>query len=345
VRRERSRLFFFYSPMTDLILQQLAAPIARRIPLADKLEAYRLCDGAGDQIPGLYLDRFGTVAIAHLVGDERLIEELEQELRHSSDQICELCGCSTLYLRAHRNQAKQTAESEAALISGPGVAQLQIFENGVSYIVRPADQVNAGLFLDTRDLRRWLIANTQGKKVLNLFAFTGSLGIAAWFGGASSVTQVDIAKGILRWARENWVLNGGDDPARSPMRFIEEDSGAFLDREARRQVRGNFEPYDLVLLDPPSFGSSKGVRFSILSDLPALIGRALRVVKPGGELFVTANSRELTSDRIMELIVEQAAQNGIEIQKLESVHPPSCDFTSQAQDSLAIRGARVSIAP
>jgi 23S rRNA G2069 N7-methylase RlmK/C1962 C5-methylase RlmI len=152
-----------------------------------------------------------------------------------------------------------------------GAAKFRIrFRSGSTPLHHP------GLFLDHAPLREWLRLKCGGLRVLNTFAYTGSLSVAAGLGGASHVTTLDLSKPIVRWAEENWALN---ELAADRARFIAGDVFERLPRLARQG-----EKFDLVILDPPSF--SRGVKgaFSTAKDLTRLHELAMAVLDEGGYL-------------------------------------------------------------
>ncbi|MFN7683962.1 MAG: class I SAM-dependent methyltransferase, partial [Oligoflexia bacterium] len=120
-----------------------------------------------------------------------------------------------------------------------------------------------GLFLDHEPLRQWLVSGGEcrGKKVLNTFAYTGSLSVAAWVGGAAHVDTLDLSKATLAWARQNIELNGGGSNAE----FYAGDFFELLPQFIRQGRK-----YGVVISDPPSFSRSKRGNFSTQKDLVKL---------------------------------------------------------------------------
>ena len=125
----------------------------------------------------------------------------------------------------------------------------RVTEDGLEFFINLQDYVDTGLFLDHRETRKMVRAESDGRKFLNLFAYTGSFSVYAAAGGASSTTTVDWSNTYIDWAKRNMALNGFTDESH---RFESMDALDFL-KLAR--LRG--ESWDLVVVDPPTFSNSK----------------------------------------------------------------------------------------
>lgn len=153
--------------------------------------------------------------------------------------------------------------------------------------VNLTDYLDTGLFLDHRPVRRWLGENARGKRLLNLFCYTGAATVHAAVGEAASTTSVDLSKTYLAWLRRNLALNACDD-----RRHRTEHADA---REWLAECR---ERYDLIFLDPPSFSNSKRMDGSldIQRDHVALVENAMHCLAPGGILVFSTNLRSFRLD-------------------------------------------------
>jgi 23S rRNA (cytosine1962-C5)-methyltransferase len=149
-------------------------------------------------------------------------------------------------------------------------------EQGLKFWVDLSAHLDTGLFLDHRLTRARVRDEAAGKNVLNLFAYTGSFTVYAAAGKARRTTSVDLSNTYLDWAQRNLALNGLEKPQH---RLIRADVRTWL-----KQARPEF---DLVVLDPPSFSSSKAMRgtLDIQRDHPRLLREALAVVARGGALY------------------------------------------------------------
>jgi 23S rRNA (cytosine1962-C5)-methyltransferase len=137
-----------------------------------------------------------------------------------------------------------------------------------------------------REQRRNIGRFVTGRRVLNTFAYTGALSVAAARAGAAAVTSVDLSSGVLAWARENFRLSGfaGDDPR---FRFEVSDVRRFMQKEVERGTL-----YDTVILDPPTVSAARASQWSMKRDYPQLIALAAKLLpSSGGILWVAANTR------------------------------------------------------
>ena len=163
-------------------------------------------------------------------------------------------------------------------------------EGGHRFIVNLTDHLDTGLFLDHRATRALVGTLAAGRRVLNLFCYTGSISVYAAKGKAASTTSVDLSKTYLDWARRNFELNGLDIGRN---RLVQADVVRFLEEERASKVR-----YDLIVLDPPSFSNSKRMQgvLNVQRDHIALIRGCLALLAPGGELLFSTNLRSFRLD-------------------------------------------------
>lgn len=323
---------------------RIRGAIEQRANLPLAIACLRLVDGSGDNLPGLYIDRFGPVIIAHLHPPNPVSETDLRAALISLETELEALGITSGVLWVHHKggRSERGVPRAATQLFGETPAELVVAENEISYVTRPTQQINAGLFLDTRELRSWIRANSNGKKVLNTFCFTGSLGLAALTGGAREVVQVDNSKAALRWTDQNIKLaensRFGDLASRS--RLICEDTRSFMERELRRLESAKIAPYDLVIIDPPSFGAA-GASFSLTRDMGHLLRLAFQISAPDAAIVATCNLGTLRADDICELLQESAATRGCKVVELARILPPSEDFRASERDSISVRGARI----
>jgi 23S rRNA G2069 N7-methylase RlmK/C1962 C5-methylase RlmI len=164
-----------------------------------------------------------------------------------------------------------------------------VHEGSLKFLVNLSDYLDTGLFLDHRLSRRWMFENANGKRVLNLFCYTGSVSVHAAAGGASHVTSVDLSSKYLRWAEENMQLNGIDIRGHD---FIRDDVCLWL------KSTGRDKGYDIIFLDPPSFSNSKKMHdiFDVQRDHRWMVERCMSLLNPGGVLFFSNNLRSFKLD-------------------------------------------------
>jgi 23S rRNA (cytosine1962-C5)-methyltransferase len=163
-----------------------------------------------------------------------------------------------------------------------------IEENGLKFWVNLDDYLDTGLFLDHRNTRQLVRLDSNEKKILNLFAYTGSFSVYAAAGGALSTTTVDLSNTYLRWAADNMALNGFDAISHN---YIQADVMAWIKTEKDNT-------YDLVIMDPPTFSNSKRMDdiLDIQRDHGFLISEVYRILNPNGRLYFSTNFRGFKLD-------------------------------------------------
>lgn len=206
------------------------------------------------------------------------------------------------------------APTEALLGDVP--TEWQISENGLRYKLDLGRKQNNGLFLDMRYGRRWVQEHAQGKRVLNLFAYTCGFSVAAIAGAAEHVVNLDMASAALTRGRENHRLN-------------QHDLGrvSFLGHELFKswgKVR-KLGPYDLIIIDPPSF--QKG-SFALTRDYQKILRKLPELLNAGGRVLACVNDPDVGSDFLIRGMAAEAPQLRFE-QRLENppefpdIHPES----------------------
>ncbi len=317
------------------ILEKITQAIAIRLPLMKQAQALRLFDGPGDGLAGVTIDKFAEVLVVHLIQAAGDVSSALTAPSFWTREILQLAGVEAAYLWTHQREARETARCGAVLVAGAARAESSLREGDLTFLVRPQGQVNAGFFIDMRELRARLYADSVGKRVLNLFCFSGSLGVAAYAGGAAEVVQVDVSKAALRWARDNLALNQA--PGRGEMRFIPEDAVTFLEKEARRVQRGS-ACYDTIIVDPPAFGTSAQGKFSFERDASLLLDRCLQVTASSATIVLTTNQRGMSAALLKSRLEAAAQVRSVSILSMEKLLPPRQDFTAGEVDSIAMRG-------
>ena len=159
-----------------------------------------------------------------------------------------------------------------------------VLERGLRFEVNLTDYLDTGLFLDHRETRRLVGEQSTGRRVLNLFAYTGSFTVYAAAGGAAQTVTVDLSHTYQSWCHRNLALNGLDDDERHSL--IQADVLSWLAAARTRR-----EQFDLIVLDPPSFSNSKRMRssFDVQRDQGDLIARTVALLRPGGTLYFSTN--------------------------------------------------------
>ena len=316
---------------------------ARRASLHRSLEVYRLFDGIGDGLENFFIDRYQDSLVGHFLPatpeeERRGTSALLDALKVSRPMLKQEVGIQRVYLRVHGKDARTQISRPATLVWGEPCDEALVKDGALSFVVRPAGSLHAGLFVDMREVREKLTKGCTGKRVLNLFCFTGSLGIAAAHGGADEVGQVDSSPAVLTWAKQNWERNPVSHQC--TMKFFCDDCNEFLDREVKRVERGGRRT-DIALVDPPSFGRGRKRIFSFKKDIGALVSKVLTILAPDGVLYLSTNSRSLSPRELERVVRTEAEKVRWSIADLTPLYPPEIDFPSRGEDSIAMRGVVV----
>ena len=157
-----------------------------------------------------------------------------------------------------------------------------VLENGLKFLVNLTDYLDTGLFLDHRITRQTVKEQCAGKRVLNLFCYTGSFSVYAAAGGADAVVSVDLSKTYLNWAEDNFTIN----------RLKDEKKYAFIHADVKQYLK-TLEPgsFDLVIIDPPTFSNSKRMKdfLEIQRDHVELLNDVLHATTAGGAVYFSTN--------------------------------------------------------
>ncbi len=187
-------------------------------------------------------------------------------------------------------------EARAGIIAFGGQRTGKIIENGVWYKVDLLLNQDASFYLDTRELRTWLIANSNRKDVLNTFAYTGSLGVAALAGGANKVIQLDLNRRFLDLSLRGAELNNLD--TRKMDLFVMD----FFQAVGRFKKSG--QQFDTVILDPPFFSSTQAGKVDLNSGMVRLINKVRPLVRNGGKLICINNALFHSGRQMLESVDE-----------------------------------------
>jgi 23S rRNA (cytosine1962-C5)-methyltransferase len=265
--------------------------IREQLTLADN-ECRRLLHGRGGCFPGyesVVIDWFSPVVVIRLYSDipEILLDELK--VFFTNEQLV-----STLLIQ-HRGRGRDTVHE---VVFGDVAELLIASESGLKYEIRPTQFQNSGLFLDMRNGRDWVGRHSQGKRVLNLFSFTCAFSVAAIAGGAEQVVNVDMSKRGLSIGRANHQLNGHD---LSSVTFMPYD---MLKSWGRIKRPG---PYDLIIIDPPSFQPGS---FVAENDYRKVLRRLPELAAPQALVLACHNDPAHNQSFVRDLMGEECPQFG-----------------------------------
>ncbi len=285
------RAFRSYLTSQILLEEHLHAALAARLGLLldSETDCYRLFTGRNEGIAGLVAERYGpAVVIETLAGKYQGDEAL---LRQAANFYARTLGVKCVYAKhipKRRDDTKATADqSRIQVLKGEDVGEITVRENGLRFLVSPGDGLSIGIFLDQRDNRRRIARLSEGRCVLNLFAFTCTFSVAAAAGGAASTTSVDQTVGVLEGGKRNFAANG---LSLDNQVFIKSEVFEYFKR-AKRQEKA----FDVVILDPPSFARMKKPKrtFEVKRHMVDLLAECLGLLSPGGHLLVSTNNRQL----------------------------------------------------
>lgn len=284
----------------------LEKAIEFRAPLFDPAHqsALRLFNGFTEGEPDLVIDLYGSTLVFHNYADEPAagearVQEAQGFLRAEHPWL----RAGILKTRNGRTQEQKRGR----LLFGEKPDR-RIREHGVWYAVDLTLNRDASFYLDTRNLRRWLIENMSGKTVLNTFAYTGSLGVAATAGGASRVLQLDLSRPFLNLAKDSYTLNG------FPIRkgdFLAEDFFPAMGRLKRSR-----ETFDCVLIDPPFFSTTSKGRVDQVGESARLINKVRPLIRDGGVLVAINNALYVSGKEYMQTLESLCRDGYLSIREL-----------------------------
>jgi 23S rRNA (cytosine1962-C5)-methyltransferase len=282
--------------------------------------AYRLVQGAADGLSGVAVDVYGDHVVAQLaVGRARVSEPL---LLDALDAL----GFSGTYVKRRPRHASVIVDAKATGAAPPDPVRgaptpedpLEILEDGVPYLVRLGDGLSTGIFLDQRDNRRRVRESSRGAAVLNLFAYTCAFTVAAAVGGARRTLSIDASKAAIERGRAALAHagHGGD-----VHELVVGDVFERLDALARAEDGG----FDLVIVDPPTYSTTRRSRWRSGRDWVALTASVFRVVVAGGAVLACTNDRRLRPKSFERLLRDGARAAGRTVARVEHA-PPPIDF-------------------
>ena len=270
---------------------------------------YRLVHGEGDNIPGLVIDIYGNTAVmqAHSVG-------IHQERMAIAKALVEVAGdrIANVYYKSETTLPyKAELGQEDGFIIGGSDDNLAM-ENGLKFHVDWLKGQKTGFFVDQRENRSLLERFAKGKKVLNMFCYTGGFSFYAMRGGAELVHSVDSSAKAIELTTRNVDMTSPGDTRHEA--FCE-DAFKYLDRMGDR--------YDLVILDPPAFAKHRGALHNALKGYTRLNTKAFEKIQKGGILFTFSCSQVVTKDNFRNAVFTAAAIAGRKVRILHQLHQPA----------------------
>lgn len=300
--------------ITSLLLR---AADARRSLFDDpqaavKTAAFRLFNGFLEGLPHLVIDLYAqTLVVFNYADDPR---GAQAEVEAAWRLLVERMPWITTVVIKTKNSTDE-GERRGVLAYGQAPSR-KVREHGVWYAVDLLLNMDASLYLDTRELRGWAIANLSGKRVLNTFAYTGSLGVAAMAGGAREVIQMDLNRRFLNLAKDSYTLNG------FPIQRADFRPGDFWDQAAQLNRAGAL--FDCVFVDPPFFSVTERGTVDLVANSRRVINKVRPLVGHGGWLVAINNALFLSGADYMRMLEEMSADGYLSVESLIPIPP---DFT------------------
>ena len=293
---------FWYARLESALRMRIA------IGMADNPQnnTYRLVHGEGDLLPGLIIDVYGKTAVmqAHSIGMHlSRVQIAEQLVKVMGSRI------ENVYYKSETTLPFMDHMENGFLYGGS--QENTAIENGLMFYVDWLHGQKTGFFVDQRENRSLLEKYARGKRVLNMFCYTGGFSFYAMRGGAKLVHSVDSSAKAIELTNRNVQLNfPGDDRHKA---FCE-DAFKFLD---------SIDNYDLIILDPPAFAKHRGALHNALKGYTRLNNKAFQKIQPGGILFTFSCSQVVTKDHFRNAVFTAAAQAGRKVRILHQLHQPA----------------------
>lgn len=287
-----------------------ALQMRKAIGIADNPDnnTYRLVHGEGDNLPGLIVDVYGKTAVmqAHSIGmhlcrkyiAESLIKVMSSRVAH-------------IYYKSETTLPFMTADDMNGFLYGGGDDNIAT-ENGLKFRVDWLKGQKTGFFVDQRENRSLLEKFAKGKRVLNMFCYTGGFSFYAMRGGAELVHSVDSSGKAIELTCQNVELNFPGDARHEA--FCE-DAFKYLERAGSN--------YNLIILDPPAFAKHRGALHNALKGYTRLNQKAFEKIERGGILFTFSCSQVVTKDNFRNAVFTAAALAKRKVRILHQLHQPA----------------------
>lgn len=241
----------------------------------NKLEAYRLYNNEHSSLP-VAVDIYLDCAVIHVL--QRIPPQTMQDLEKTLRELLKI------RFFFYKDRTKKEL-----LLPKSRHKEIIVKEYGHRFLINLSDYLDTGLFLDHRKTRKWLGAQSKGKKVLNTFAYTASFSVYAARGGATKTYSIDLSRTYCDWIKRNFKLNN------LPLEhnwIYKMDTLEFFRYAKRKNLT-----FDIIIIDPPTFSKNKTKHFSVQKDHTQLINAALEILTPTGFIFFSNNYRDFHLNR------------------------------------------------
>ena len=292
-------------PAEDWLERRIEAAIAMRGILGIDADALRLVNAEGDFLPGLVADRYADTVVVSLHA-----KGMEHFLPRITEVLVKALPATSVYLKRDEHHARiEGLALPSGYLAGSGDGHAVITECGVKMLVDYAQGQKTGFYLDQRASRSVCAGVAGGRRVLNLFSYTGAFSLRAAGAGAARVVSVESSKRALEQAAESVKLN----PGIASDRLVWEQADVFdwLVRDER---------FDVVIADPPPFARRRMEVEGALRGYLTLNQQALRCLSPGGVLFTFSCSGAVDRQVFRQVIEEAALRSGRQVRLIQELH-------------------------
>ena len=275
--------------------------------------AFRVFNGFYEGYPNLVIDLYGRTLVLHDYAESAGTEKSHAVVVGVQAYLCaQLPWVQAVLLKRHRSP--HLTERQGVLLFGERVDR-HIREHGVRYAIALQLHGEASFYLDTRKLRAWALHTLTDKTVLNTFAYTGSLGVAAVAGGARRVVQLDRNKMYLNVAKASYSLNG------FPIHKADFQVGDFWTQINLLKRTG--ERFDCVVLDPPFFSATSKGMVDLVNHSERVINKVRPLIDDSGYLIAINNALFVSGAAYLQMLATLCADEYLSIEELIPV-PPDC---------------------
>lgn len=315
--------------MAELV-SRFTAALAHRLSrlTAPHTSALRLFNGYSEGFPRVAVDLYGTTLVLHdatsKAGDREGMIALIEAARAAMPWV-------TTALWKRRESMSQDERNGTLLFGEEAQLTRKIQEDGVWYTTRLTLNRDASLYLDTAPLRSWAKKTLGGKRVLNAFAYTGSLGVAAQAGGAETVIHTDLNNTFLTVAKDSYALN------RFPVEKKNFKAGDFFDLVGR--LKRDEALFDCVFIDPPFFSVTEKGRVDLVQDMERVLNKARPLIAHGGWLVAINNGVFVPGADFMKTIDAICASGHISLEQRVDVPEDFTGYADTKQPSLDVSPA------
>ena len=277
---------------------------------------YRLVHGEGDNLPGLIIDVYDETAVmqAHSIGMHLCRKEIARALNEVMNG-----RVKHIYYKSETTLPFMTADDMNGFLVGGSDDNIAT-ENGLKFRVDWLKGQKTGFFVDQRENRSLLEHYARGKRVLNMFCYTGGFSFYAMRGGAELVHSVDSSAKAIELTKQNVELNFPGDPRHEA--FCE-DAFKFLENISLTSHLSPLTSYNLIILDPPAFAKHRGALHNALKGYTRLNQKAFEKIEKGGILFTFSCSQVVTKDHFRNAVFTAAALAKRKVRILHQLHQPA----------------------